>query len=485
MAVTSIHPIKTTLKKAIDYICNADKTADEIYVSTHLCSREHADKEFELTKKQFNSRTKTLAHHLIQSFVPGEVDFDEAHQVGLELCESVLGGKYEYVLATHIDKNHIHNHIIFNTVDVDEGKVYHSYYGSYMNIRNQSDRLCMEHNLSVLDSEVQADIEEITKRKFTNWYDWNTDKQGSNFKSKLQKYIDKTIDKSKDWDEFIEVMKKLGYEIKPGKYIAFKHKDNQRFTRAKTLGDDYTESELRKRIKTPLAQRTKDLDSIVDMRNNEKIQNSPAYKHWASKHNLKTASSSVLQMREFGFNSRKESGRAIHKLSFDRNEIKQNFDRLSQEQKDIKAISKHIQVCMENKAHYDGYKKNPTDKIFYMMNKSGIEAYEKSEEQVDFFIKKHPHLKVMIDSDMKDKSVFKKLNSQLDKLQIQREQLADEHKELGKEFKQLKQIEKNYDDYMNQGKSEPTSILKEIKKHKEAEQEHQKSRTKKLAQEER
>ena len=90
MAVTKIHPIKTTLKKAIDYICNGDKTDDEIYVTTHLCSRENAHKEFELTKKQFNSRTKTLAHHLIQSFVPEEVSFEEAHQVGIELCEKIL-----------------------------------------------------------------------------------------------------------------------------------------------------------------------------------------------------------------------------------------------------------------------------------------------------------------------------------------------------------------------------------------------------------
>ena len=190
-------------------------------------------------------------------------------------------------------------------------------------------------------------------------------------------------------------------------------------------------------------------------------------------------------MRDLGFNNREELGRAIHKLSFDRNEIKQNFDHLSQEQKDIKEIIKYIQVCMEKKAHYDGYKKNPTDKIFYMMNKSGIEAYKKSEEQIYFFIKKHPHLKALVDDGMNDKSVFKKLNSRLDKLQTQREQLADEHKELGKEFKQLKQIEKNFDDYMNQGKSEPTSIIKEIQKHQEADHEQQKSKSKKLAQEER
>ena len=190
-------------------------------------------------------------------------------------------------------------------------------------------------------------------------------------------------------------------------------------------------------------------------------------------------------MRELGFNNREELGRAVHKLSFDRNEIKQSFNYLTQEQKDIKEIIKHIQVCMEKKAHYDGYKKNPSDKIFYMMNKSGIEAYEKSEEQIDFFVKKYPHLKALLENGMKDKTVFKKLNKQLDKLQAQREQLATEHKELDKTFKQLKQIEKNFDDYMYQGKSEPTSILKEIQKHKEADREQKKSRTNKLAQEER
>ena len=196
MAVTKIHPIKTTLKKAIYYICNGDKTGDEIYVTTHLCSRENAHKEFELTKKQFNSRTKTLAHHLIQSFVPEEVSFEEAHQVGIELCEKILGDKYEYVLATHIDKDHIHNHIIFNSIDVDEGKVYHSYYGSYMNIRNQSDKLCKEHNLSVIDQETQREINEINRRKFVNWYDWSEDKKGKSYKSRLQFDMDRVIQKA-------------------------------------------------------------------------------------------------------------------------------------------------------------------------------------------------------------------------------------------------------------------------------------------------
>ena len=106
--------------------------------------------------------------------------------MGIELFEKILEGKYEYVLATHIDKDHIHNHIIFNSIDVDEGKIYHSYYGSYMNIRNQSDRLCKEHNLSVINQEAQKEINEIRRRKYVNWYDWNEDKKGSSYKSRLQ-----------------------------------------------------------------------------------------------------------------------------------------------------------------------------------------------------------------------------------------------------------------------------------------------------------
>ena len=249
MAVTKIHPIKTTLKKAIDYICNGDKTDDEIYVTTHLCRRENAHKKFELTKKQFNSKTKTLAHHLIQSFVPEEVSFEEAHQVGIELCDKILEGRYEYVLATHIDKDHIHNHIIFNSIDVDEGKVYHSYYGSYMNIRNQSDRLCKEHNLSVIDQETQKEINEIKRRKFVNWYDWNEDKKGSSYKSRLQFDIDRVIQKVINWEHFLKIMEQYGYEIKSGKYIAFKQKNQQRFTRAKTMGDSYTEEKIKERTR--------------------------------------------------------------------------------------------------------------------------------------------------------------------------------------------------------------------------------------------
>lgn len=393
MAVTKIHPIKTTLKKAIDYICSGDKTDDEIYVTTHLCRRENAHKKFELTKKQFNSKTKTLAHHLIQSFVPEEVSFEEAHQVGIELCDKILEGRYEYVLATHIDKDHIHNHIIFNSIDVDEGKVYHSYYGSYMNIRNQSDRLCKEHNLSVIDQETQKEINEIKRRKFVNWYDWNEDKKGSSYKSRLQFDIDRVIQKVINWEHFLKIMEQYGYEIKSGKYIAFKQKNQQRFTRAKTMGDSYTEEKIKERT------RNKDKE-IGEFVNKTQYGN----QDWVVHNNMQVASKILLKIKDKGFNSMEALEKGIQKISFQKNELKQEFDKLSWEQKRIKEVVKHIQICISKREHYQGYRKNPNDKIYMMMNRKDVEAYQKSYEEIDIFFKQFPHLRHVVVGELKTKS---------------------------------------------------------------------------------
>ena len=255
--------------------------------------------------------TSNLAHHLIQSFVPEEVSFEEFHQVGVELCEKILDGKYEYVLATHIDKEHIHNHIIFNSIDVDEGKVYHSYYGSYMNIRNQSDRLCNEHGLSVIDQETQREINEIKRRKFVNWYDWSEDNKGNSYKSRLQFDIDRTIKRLIDWQDFLSKMEICGYEIKQGKHIAFRNKNQKRFTRAKTIGDNYTEE----RIKDRILNKEKEIGNIIDIKNNIKAKTSRGYEYWVTIHNLQTAASTLVEIRNKGFNSMEELERGISRLS--------------------------------------------------------------------------------------------------------------------------------------------------------------------------
>ena len=460
MAVTKIHPIKTTLKKAINYICNGDKTDDEIYVTTHLCSRENAHKEFELTKKQFNSRTKTLAHHLIQSFVPEEVGFEEAHQVGIELCEKILEGKYEYVLATHIDKDHIHNHIIFNSIDVDEGKVYHSYYGSYMNIRSQSDKLCKEHNLSVIDQETQKEINEIKRRKFVNWYDWNEDKKGRSYKSRLQFDMDRVIQKAINWEHFLKIMEQYGYEIKFGKYIAFKQNNQQRFTRAKTIGANYTEEKIKERIRN----KDKEIGELVDK---TKYGN----QDWVVHTNMQVASKILLKIRDEGFNSMEALEKGIQKISFQKNELKREFDKLSWEQKRIKEVVKHIQICISKREHYEGYRKNPNDKIYMMMNKKDVEAYQKSYEEIDIFLKQFPHLKDTVLEGLRKKlgkNLFRKLNEHSKNLQAKQEEIMKKHNSLLVEYDELEHLKYNMNEYLGRTKTEEKkeSVIGAIKKHK-------------------
>ena len=150
MAITKIHPIKSTLKAALDYIENPDKTDDKMLVSSFGCSYETADIEFQMLLAQAMNKGNNLAHHLIQAFEPGETTPEQAHEIGRQLADKVLQGKYPYVLTTHIDKGHLHNHIIFCAVDMVNCRKYVSNRRSYAYIRRTSDRLCRENGLSVV-----------------------------------------------------------------------------------------------------------------------------------------------------------------------------------------------------------------------------------------------------------------------------------------------------------------------------------------------
>ena len=156
MAITKIHPIKSTLHLAIDYIVNGDKTDEQLLVSTHKCHQSTAHTQFLRTRGEAGTKGTVLARHLIQSFLPGETSPEMAHQIGLELCKKILKDEYEFVLSTHIDKGHIHNHIIFNNVNMVTGKCYQSNKKSYHKIRYQSDKLCKENNLSVIDEHYES-----------------------------------------------------------------------------------------------------------------------------------------------------------------------------------------------------------------------------------------------------------------------------------------------------------------------------------------
>ena len=144
-----------------------------------------------------------------------------------------------------------------------------------------------------------------------NWYDWNEDKKGSSYKSRLQFDIDRAIKQSINWQDFLSKIKRYGYEIKIGKHIAFKTKNQQRLTRTKTIGVNYTEE----RIKDRILNKDKELGNIIDINNNEKAKSSKVYEYWATKHNLKTAASTPIEIRDKGFNTMEELEHGISRIS--------------------------------------------------------------------------------------------------------------------------------------------------------------------------
>ncbi|MFM1582352.1 relaxase/mobilization nuclease domain-containing protein [Helcococcus ovis] len=437
MAITKIHPIKSTLNLAIEYIVNAKKTDEKILVSSFKCHPSTAHIQFAKTRLDNQTKGSVLARHLIQSFLPGEVSPEKAHEIGLELCKRILKDEYEYVLTTHIDKGHIHNHIIFNNVNMITGKCYQSNKRNYHKIRYQSDKLCKEYKLSVIDEYYEA-YKKKYKTKGKSWYENEQAKKGNSWKSKLQFDIDKLIKQAKDWDEFLRKMQELGYEIKYGKHIAFKHKDKERFTRAKTIGEDYTEEKLKERILNKQNKREysvkKRIGNIIDIKNNEKIKTNKAYERWATKHNLKTASEMIVLMREQGFKSFKDLDIFIKESASKRQSIQ---DEIKLIEKDISSLSntmENIHNVNKYRQIYQEYKKDKSDKSFFDEHKSEIILYEKALNELKKSYSKMPS----------SKDIFEDLES----LNEKKNTLMQEYSSSNDYMNELYQIRKNYEKYM-------------------------------------
>lgn len=437
MSITKIHPIKSTLNLAIDYITNAEKTDEKILISTNKCHTASAHTQFLRRREENNIRGSVLARHLIQSFLPGEATPEMAHQIGLELCNRILKDEYEFILSTHIDKGHVHNHIIFNNVNMVTGKCYQSNKRSYHQIRYQSDKLCKENSLSVID-EYYERFKKKYKTNGKSWYENEQAKNGTSWKSKLQFDIDRMIKQSKDWDEFLKKMTDLSYEIKYGKHIAFKHKDKERFTRAKTIGEDYTEERLKERISENANQKTfiikKRVGNIIDIANNEKTQSSKGYEFWATKHNLQVASDTVILMREKGFKSLTQLDDFIKKSAEKRQSLQDGIKVLDGKIAILSATMEQVHTVTKYRQIYQAYMKEPTDKAFAGEHKAEILLYEKSLAGLKKSYSKMPN----------SKQIFE----ELEKLNEKKNTLMQEYSSSKSEMTELFQIRKNYEKYM-------------------------------------
>ena len=435
MAVTKIKPIRGTVNKALAYILDPKKTDDELYVSSYGCAAsDAAAKEFEWTRnlavQQGMQMPKVIARHLIQSFDVGEVTPEQAHEIGKQFADEWLKGKYEYVIATHIDKGHCHNHIIFNAVNYVDFHAYRSNKQTYRQMRQLSDEICKEHGLSVIPP---------SQSKGMSYKEYTEAKKGTSWKQKLKQTIDRCVITAKDYDEFLKMMLDAGYEIKTGKYISFRAEGQGRFTRAKTIGENYTEERIKERIqgrnprKRQMQTTRKGVSLIIDIQNSIKTQESKGYEHWAKINNLKEAAKTLNYLTENNLLQYADLEKKVE-------DIHSSYARTGEELKRVEARLREVQPLIKNIANYrklkpvyDAYMKAKDKSAFRAKHEAELVIFEAAKTTL-----------LAMQGDQKLPSL-KALQAEQQRITDEQQRLYDERARLKREMKQIDTIKTNVD----------------------------------------
>ena len=369
MAVTKTHPIKSTLKAAIDYICNPAKTDGSLLISAYGCSAETADIEFAWTRQHAIDKGENLGRHLIQAFSPGEVSPEDAHEIGMQLAKEILGGKYEFVLTTHVDKGHIHNHLIFNAVSFVDHKHYHSNKRSYHFIRRTSDRLCQEHGLSVIVP---------GQDKGKSYVEHQAIRNGTSYKAKLKSTIDRLLPACINLEDLLRRLQEEGYEIRQGKYISCRASNQERFTRLKTLGVDYTEEALAARIagRTRPSKRTKALDGSIQRIAVIQGNQSPGLQHWAKLQKLKEGAKTLNYLAEHGIDSYEALGSRFVELNAAIDDSLASIKAVEGRIAELNLIAKYAATYRKCRPVYNRYRKSGDKEKFLRGHESEIILFE-------------------------------------------------------------------------------------------------------------
>ena len=430
MAVTKIKPIKSTLSKALDYIENPDKTDGKMLISSFGCSYETADIEFGYTLSQALDKGSNLAFHLIQSFAPGEVDYEKAHEIGKQLADAVTKGQHEYVVTTHIDKGHIHNHVIFCAVNFVDHHKYNSNKRSYYGIRNMSDKLCRENGLSVVVPGKGS--------KGKSYAEYQAEKTGTSWKGKLKIAVDALIPQVSSFEELLQRLQAAGYEIKPGKYVSCRAPGQERFTRLKTLGADYTEEAIRERIagrrakaaKAPREQRGVSL--LIDIENSIKAAQSKGYEQWAKIHNLKQAAKTMNFLTEHKIEQYADLVSRIEEMAAESGQAADALKDAEKRLADMAVLIKNVSTYQKTKPVYDAYRKARNREKYRAGQEQAIILHEAAARSLKAAgIAKLPNLAA--------------LQSEYEALQAQKEALYADYGKLKKKVREYDIIKQNID----------------------------------------
>ena len=445
MAVTNIHPIKCTLGKGLQYIVDGAKTRNGDLVVAFGCSTEpeEAVKQFRQITACGTGRSTILAHHIIQSFAPGEISPEDAILAGQELCRRLLKNQYQYVIATHEDHDHIHNHIIFNNTNLYTGRTFETEEDQggknarvWKRLMDVSDDICRELGLSV--------IENPEKHKGKSHYEWDMNRQGISWKTKLKWEIDECIKESKNFEEFLEICKAHNIEVvyNPEHKIDLKFRmdGQQRFTRARTLGWYYETKQIKKRIdlyQNELIYQPK--TAIIDT-TQQRFLDSYGLNRWAEIQNMKEASRVINVLTKYHAESETQLGTAAMVEMMKRGTL---VSKLNELQKNIDILSDHIKLrekCTKYKPFYEEWKSKSKffKKSYEKKYSSQISEYRESKATLK---SAYPDEKVPTIEELREKRKV---------LMQQRSELNTEYQEMKKAQQEIEFARATLEKYLSQ-----------------------------------
>ena len=447
MAYTKIHAITATVSKAVDYICNPAKTDEGILISSYGCSPETTAYDFKFALSKTSQSDPNKAYHLIQSFLPGEVAYKEAHLIGVELADRLLEGKYSYVVSTHIDKGHVHNHVIFCAADNVNHQKYHDCKKTYYNIRSLSDDLCREHELSVITP---------GEKRGKTYKEWQAGKNGSAWKEQLKSDIDEAIKTAAAYEDCMELIRAKGYEIKgegfgekAHKFISFRPLDRERFVRgsAKSLGAEYTKERIKGRIeekalakdkkRVPFPTRKKPIVRDYSKKNlidttEEKFTESPGLKHWADIQNLKIAAAAYSQAGSIS-----ELEKQIAAKSTLAKTARESLVETEHQLKDLGQVLKYAEQYKANRIYHIRYQKSKDKDRYLRQHETELLLHDGAENMLKRF---------GIDTKKLD---VEKLRSDYNALYSKKQTLQNTYKTAVKEIAGLNRKLDNLNQYLN------------------------------------
>ncbi len=391
MAATRLIPLHVNKGKTVarcladrvDYSQNPEKTEDGKYISSYGCNPETADEEFLLSKRQYvqitgrESKKDVIAYQIRQSFKPGEVTPEEANQIGHELAMRFTKGAHAFIVATHTDQKHIHNHIIFNSTTLDCTRKFRDFYFSGIALRRISDLICLEHGLSVIKPKAYRDREKYQDTRFTK-----------SKRKQIREAIDTILlEEPKDFEDFLKRMEREGFFIRREKQLAIMLEGSVRPIRFKSLGKGYTEEDIVKRIlgDETLVPKTKSFAerinySLIDIQKKLQEGKGGGYQRWAKVFNVKQTAKTILFLQERGIYDYKSLKQITDSAADRMTELGTSIKAKEKRLGEIRALKTHIINYAKTRDVYVGYRKSGYSKKFFEAHREELALHKAAKE---------------------------------------------------------------------------------------------------------